>query len=67
MTALDFTYAEYTKAAAERRLYPACGWAVVLYLLGGFVAINYIGNHWMLIPAAFGAFAGTWLSIKFGK
>jgi hypothetical protein len=67
MTALDFCYGEYTKAAADRRLYPAASWAMVLYLLGGFVAISYIDNHWMMVPAAFGAFSGTYLSIRFGK
>lgn len=67
MTGLDYAYAEYTKAAADRRLYPACIWAVILYVLGAYVAINVIGDNWNIVPAAAGAFAGTWLSIRYGK
>ncbi len=67
MTGLDFAYGEYTKAAADRRIYPASTWAVILYVLGAFVMLNVVGNAWCIAAAAAGAFAGTWLSIRFGK
>jgi hypothetical protein len=67
MVALDFCYGEYTKACAERRVVPASNWAVALYLCGVFVAINVIDNNWMCIPAAFGSWLGTYVSIRHGK
>lgn len=67
MTALDFAYGEYTKAAADRRILSASVWAVILYGFGAVVAINVIADNWNVIPAMCGAFAGTWLSIRFGK
>ena len=67
MTALDFAYGEYTKAAADRRLHPASIWAAILYALGAFVAIHVISDNWNAVPAVFGAYAGTYLSIRYGK
>ena len=29
--------------------------------------INYIQDHWALIPALLGAFAGTWIGMKYRK
>jgi len=67
MTILDFVWAEYTKAVAERRTIMASALSSALILLSGFVAISYVGDHEMLAPAAIGAFSGTWLSMRFGK
>lgn len=61
---LDFIWAEYTKAVTARRVWAASSLAGVLYLLGGLMAIAYVGNHWILLPAAAGSFAGTFLSVR---
>jgi uncharacterized membrane protein YfcA len=45
----------------------ASSWAIVVTILGAFVVINYTTNHMMLIPAALGAFCGTYVGMKLRK
>lgn len=61
---VDFTYARYTIALATDRVGPAMLWAALIPLFSGYVAIQYVANHWMLVPAALGGAAGTWLGMK---
>lgn len=67
MVGVDFAYAEWAKACADRRTFWASSMAAVMIVLSGYVTTNYVSNPWMLVSAALGAFAGTWLSMKFGK
>jgi len=63
MVALDFTWARYTIACAERRAPRAASYAVGIYGLSGYLTVNYVADNWMLIPLALGAFVGTYASI----
>lgn len=62
--ALDYVWALYTLATAERRPLAASLSAVGIYALAGFATINYTGNHWMLIPATLGCFVGTYAAVS---
>lgn len=62
--ALDYAWALYTLATAERRPFAASVSAVAIYALAGFATINYTGNHWMLIPAVAGCFVGTYIAVR---
>lgn len=61
---LDFVWARYTITLAARKN-EALIWAPAIYALGSYVIIQYTDDHFMLIPAVFGAVAGTWLGMKF--
>lgn len=65
--ALDFVWAIYTKAISDDRELWASVTAVAIILLSGTAIMKYAHDATMLIPAAFGAFAGTWASIKAKK
>lgn len=65
MFAVDFVWARYITACAERARFEAASWSVLVILLGGYVAISYVGDPWLLIPAGLGAFAGTWVSVTY--
>lgn len=67
MAFLDFIWAEYTKAVTAGRVWVAAGLGSALFLMGGGVAISYVQDHWLLVPAACGSFLGTVLSLKFGS
>lgn len=62
--ALDFVWSRYTRALNVSSAVIAANYAVAIILLGGFSIVSYTTNHWLLIPAAAGAWAGTWGSIK---
>lgn len=67
MFALDFIYAEYTRACADRRVLKSALMAGGMPLLLGYLAISYVGNPYTIAAACLGAFCGTWLSMRLGK
>jgi general stress protein CsbA len=64
---LDFVWARYTFAMTARRSFGAALYASVLILLSGSAAVGYTQNHWLLIPAAAGAFIGTLVAVEMQK
>lgn len=60
----DVAWTKYMLAVAEKRATRAALWSAAIVLFGAFNIVSYVGNHWALIPAALGAFAGTWLTVR---
>lgn len=65
MFALDMVFAMYVIATAAKAAEAAAAWATAIVLLNGVVTLSFVRDRWMLLPAAFGAFAGTWSAIRF--
>lgn len=65
--ALDFFWAKYTTAITAKRAHLASAYATVLILLSGIAAIVYTAEPVMLIPAMLGAFAGTFVAVRWGS
>lgn len=65
--AIDIFYTYYLKAVADNKELTASLWSIVVTILGAFVVINYTTNHMLLIPAAAGAFCGTYVGLKLRK
>jgi hypothetical protein len=55
----DYFWALYVGAVQTRRPVVAGMWAVALFVMGGLAVIGYTSDHWLLVPAALGAFVGT--------
>jgi len=60
----DIFYTFYLKAVEQNKPVVAGVWAVVVYSIASLAIVNYIDNHWLLIPSCLGAFAGTYVGIK---
>lgn len=67
MTALDFAWAFYTRACADGRAFVAASWAAGLIVLSGAAQIGYTHDPYLLVPAALGAFVGTWSALRLTK
>jgi len=61
---LDVVYTYYLKCVATNNVLGASFWSIACYLLGSLAVINYTSNHWLLIPAVFGAFCGTYIGMR---
>jgi len=61
---LDIFYTYYLRAITDGKAIVASSWSIVVTVLGALVVINYTSNHMLLIPAALGAFCGTWVGMK---
>ncbi len=66
MTATDIIWAKYTRHVADGRPTLAAIFSVGIVLAGGFVTLSYVNEPLMLLPMACGAYAGTWLAVRFG-
>jgi Na+/glutamate symporter len=63
----DIFYVYYLKSVEEGHVLKSSLWATVVFLVACFAVINYTTNHWLLIPAGFGAFAGTYVGMILRK
>ncbi len=63
MFATDAAWSLYVAAVAAGAALAASGWAVALFLLGAVAIIGYTRDRWLLIPAAAGAFLGTYAGV----
>ena len=63
----DIFYTYYLKAVHEEQTLKASGWATIVYVVAAVAIIEYNSNHMLLIPAAVGAFCGTWVGMKLRK
>lgn len=61
----DIFYAYYIQSVQNGRAVRASFWAAILYLAGSIVVLGYTNNPWLLIPSVLGAFAGTYIGVKY--
>lgn len=59
----DICWAYYIRRVKDGKPLKAAMWAVFLFLTGAIGAISYIRNPWFVIPAAIGAFIGTYIAV----
>ena len=64
---LDIVYTYYLRCVANDNVLGASFWSVACYILGSVAVISYTTNHWLVIPALFGAFFGTYAGMKLKK
>lgn len=67
MAVVDWAWARYAIALADRRALAGAVWAVMILLPSAFTITSYVHDPRMLAPAALGAFVGTYVSVKFKK
>lgn len=61
---VDYFWAAYVQAAAERRAVRAAAFSSAIVLAGGLSTLVYVDAPWTIFPAAAGAFVGTLVSIR---
>lgn len=64
---LDLAWSFYLNNVKQGNPTSSASWAAFLYLLGASATISWVNNPWMLVPAAVGAFAGTYVGVWWNK
>lgn len=59
----DFVWAKYMASVARGDALSASSWAVGVIILGAFLVLSYVHDKRLVIPAATGAFIGTYLAV----
>ena len=67
MFATDILYTYYLKAVTGNKAVVASFWATACTFCASVAAINYVEDHYMLIPSLLGAFTGTYVGMKYFK
>jgi uncharacterized membrane protein YfcA len=65
--ATDLLYVYFVKSIQQDQPLSAGLWSMVVTLTASIAVINYTEDHYALIPALLGAFAGTWVGMKIKK
>ena len=65
MFVTDIVYTQLLKSVQNDKPFAASIWASAITFLGGVAIINYTNDNMMIIPAVLGAFAGTYVGMKF--
>ncbi len=61
----DLFNAYYIQAIQQSRALKASSWAAILYILAVSAFVGITHNNLLIIPAALGAFAGTYVGVRF--
>lgn len=64
MASLDYVWAEYIKHTSDAAPLRAAAWSVPVYTMGAFMTLTIVHDPLLILPAAAGAFVGTYLSVK---
>lgn len=64
MVVTDIVWAGWSSALAAKQELRASLYAAAITVCGGFTIVQYTDDHWLLVPATLGAFAGTWLKVR---
>jgi len=64
---INVAYTYYLKAVQKEKPLLASSWSMFINLTASVVAIEYIANHWLLIPSCLGSFCGTWVGMKVAR
>ena len=65
--ATDLIYVYFVRSIQNNQPLQAGLWSVVVTFTASVAVINYTADHWALIPALLGAFAGTWIGMRYRK
>jgi TRAP-type C4-dicarboxylate transport system permease small subunit len=60
----DFAWSYYINNVKEGSAFKAASWALFLFIVGAIGVTTYVHNQWLIIPAAMGAFLGTYVGVK---
>lgn len=61
MAVLDFAWTRYTLSLGRGTPARSATWAMLLFMLGACVTRGYTLHEWTILPAALGAWVGTYL------
>jgi len=61
---INVLYTRYLKSVASNTILTASLWSCSINVVAALASINYINNHWLIIPSCIGAFVGTYVSLK---
>lgn len=62
----DFAWTKYMMHAAAKNPHRASLWNTAIIACGSVSVVSYTTNHWLLVPALLGAYAGTYLAVRRG-
>lgn len=63
----DVCWTFYLLKVEERKSFQASTWAMLVYLMGAIIVRSYVENVWLIVPAIFGSFIGTYVVMEYNR
>ena len=63
MLVSDFIWAKYIATVASKDSFSAATYGVIVVVLGAYIVVSYVEDKRLIIPAAIGAFIGTYYGV----
>lgn len=63
----DVCWAVYGTHVHDLNSHGASRWAVGIFVISALATISFVGDNTMLLPASFGAYAGTYVGVEWSK
>lgn len=63
VTVSDYTWTKYVSGISHGVPLEAAIWSVAVIVLGAFVVVSYVDDRRLILPAAIGAFIGTYFGV----
>ncbi len=60
----DIFWTFYIRKVSQGKAFGAASYSLLVAIMGAFSTYQFIINYWMIIPAALGAFIGTYFTVK---
>jgi len=64
---VDIFWANYNMTSADKKPLKAAFWSTMIVVGGTFSTQIWLGNKWVLVNSAIGAFLGTYWAVRNGK
>lgn len=64
---VDAFWTRYFQSTTEKQAVKAGYYSALIILFSAFTTRAYVHDGWMTIPAALGAFVGTWATVRYHK
>lgn len=64
---VDVFWTRYFQSVAEKHAVKSGLYSSLIILIGAFSTMSYVEDHMLVIPAALGAFVGTYFTVKTHK
>lgn len=60
----DLVWADWAQAIQNKNASRASANAGLIILFGAYTTVQFVDNHWLIIPAVAGGALGTWWSVR---
>lgn len=64
---VDVFWTRYFQSTTEKEPVKAGFYSALIIIFGAFTTRSYVHDGWLVVPACFGAYLGTWATVRYHR